>query len=849
MAIRPGLHVSTLPHGCAAPLAGGTLDPLIIPKYVTPLVIPPVMNDTGTAGQYDIAVRQFQQQILPGGIWNTINGRSDAFPATTVWSYGPAADGLPDSTALGGASGVAPAPNSQFNYPSYTVETTTHVPITIDWINDLTSNAWALDPNNKGDALPHLLAVDQSLHWANPVADCKSGESRTDCAGTSAAPYTGPVPIITHVHGAHLSADSDGYTEAWWLPNADNITCVDRDPVTGAPISVPTGHNAVDNTWNVVCEGTIANQLTARDGTVTVNTNVTAGVGNFEYQNDQPSTTIWYHDHSLGMTRLNVYAGPAGFWLLREPGGGETGLTTGVLPGPAPVRGEDLGTTNLPASLGGERNKYREIPIVIQGRSFNADGSLFYPDNRAFFEGLNVEGTAGTADAQFAGEPELRIDMDPLTSDIAPIWNPEAFFNTMVVNGVTWPKLEVAPAQYRFRLLNGTNARFLNLALKITDADGNPVSVSKTYYVLNGDGTYSAQTVSIDELDFYQIGAEQSLKPTVTAIRTAFATDLSGTSVGADGIVDDPTPQSSTDQALLMGVAERADVIVDFRGLPDGTIITMTNTAADSPFGGFPDTPADPFTTGQVMRFVLNSAHLGLSPTDELRDANNAVINPGTAATHVDDLTVDPAALENFEVVVTNPIDRDLALVEEESALICVDVDLEGNLVQVPGIIPEAGVCAVGEAFAPKAAVLGTVDVNNGAQVTLWSDPITTNVNSDGSGANRAERWNLWNFTVDGHPIHVHLVKFKVLGRYAIGGEFGDGSSTVTTSAEGREAWEDGWKDTVITYPGEVTSIAADFDINGLYVWHCHIVEHEDNEMMVPMCVGEAGVDCPAQLF
>ncbi len=81
--------------------------------------------------------------------------------------------------------------------------------------------------------------------------------------------------------------------------------------------------------------------------------------------------------------------------------GGETGLVTGILPGPAPVRGEDLATTNLPASLGGSRNKYREIPIVIQGRSFNDDGSLFYPDNRAFFEGLNVEGTAGTAGEQF----------------------------------------------------------------------------------------------------------------------------------------------------------------------------------------------------------------------------------------------------------------------------------------------------------------------------------------------------------------------------------------------------------------------------------------------------------------
>jgi FtsP/CotA-like multicopper oxidase with cupredoxin domain len=117
-------------------------------------------------------------------------------------------------------------------------------------------------------------------------------------------------------------------------------------------------------------------------------------------------------------------------------------------------------------------------------------------------------------------------------------------------------------------------------------------------------------------------------------------------------------------------------------------------------------------------------------------------------------------------------------------------------------------------------------------------------VNADGTFTESAEQWNLWNFTVDGHPIHVHLVKFKVLGRTAIGG----GASVINTP-NGVQPWENGWKDTVITYPGEITSIAADFDINGLYVWHCHILEHEDNEMMVPMCVGVAGVDCPAQLF
>lgn len=111
----------TLATAQAVPLPGGTLDPLTIPKYVTPLVIPPVMNNTGAANDYDIAVRQFKQQILPGGIWNTLNGRADAFPATKVWSYGPAADLMPDSTSLGGGAGIAPAPNSQFNYPAYTL--------------------------------------------------------------------------------------------------------------------------------------------------------------------------------------------------------------------------------------------------------------------------------------------------------------------------------------------------------------------------------------------------------------------------------------------------------------------------------------------------------------------------------------------------------------------------------------------------------------------------------------------------------------------------------------------------------------------------------------------------------
>ena len=145
----------------AAPLPGGTLDPLTIPKYVTPLVIPPVMHDNGAINKYGIAVRQFRQQILPGGIWNTLNGRTDAFPATTIWSYGPNTDNVPDSSALGGGVGIAPAPNSQFNYPAYTVETISGTPVNVRWINDLKNPV-------TGNYLPHLLPIDQTLHWANP---------------------------------------------------------------------------------------------------------------------------------------------------------------------------------------------------------------------------------------------------------------------------------------------------------------------------------------------------------------------------------------------------------------------------------------------------------------------------------------------------------------------------------------------------------------------------------------------------------------------------------------------------------------------------------------------------------
>jgi hypothetical protein len=190
------------------PVPGGTLDLSNFPQFVTPLVIPPVMKNTGTANDYDIAMRQFKQQILPGGIWDTLCGTSNGRPATTVFGYGPAADPTP---------AIAPDDNSQFNYPAYTIETvanTGNVPgnqVTVTWINDLVA-----DPDKCKDSpdetscgfIPHPLPVDQTLHWANPAQKCIDNNPRTNCRGSSQTRYIGPIPMVTHLHGAHVDAHS-----------------------------------------------------------------------------------------------------------------------------------------------------------------------------------------------------------------------------------------------------------------------------------------------------------------------------------------------------------------------------------------------------------------------------------------------------------------------------------------------------------------------------------------------------------------------------------------------------------------------------------------------------------------
>jgi FtsP/CotA-like multicopper oxidase with cupredoxin domain len=140
------------------------------------------------------------------------------------------------------------------------------------------------------------------------------------------------------------------------------------------------------------------------------------------------------------------------------------------------------------------------------------------------------------------------------------------------------------------------------------------------------------------------------------------------------------------------------------------------------------------------------------------------------------------------------------------------------------------------EDVGPREALLGTTDASGNPEPLMWTDPVT-----EKPRLNDIELWEIYNFTADAHPIHIHEVQFQVINRQALVADE-EGISLPPTRLVGDpfppEPWERGFKDTVIAYPGQVTRIKALFDIPGQFVWHCHIVEHEDNEMMRPLRVG-----------
>ena len=406
----------------------------------------------------------------------------------------------------------------------------------------------------------------------------------------------------------------------------------------------------------------------------------------YTHGNTQEAAGLWYHDHAVGITRLNVFAGLAGGYLIRNA--------------------DDLGDgTLLPA------DPY-EVPLIIQDRMFKADGSFDYPAN---------------------GNPSTPRP-----------WAPEFFGDVATVNGKAWPNLDVARGKYRFRVWNGSNARFYNLRF------------------LNG----------LRSLTFYQIGSD-------------------------GGLLNAPVPLNQ----LLLAPGERADLVVDFAGLRAGATITLFNGAVA------------PYPTGPRLRRRGGATLYRIMQFTVTRAAGWTKPIPATLrATTI-------TGLAGRRVAAT----RDMTLVEIQ--------DTQG---------------------APLMVLVNNRNFDTTERTIVGKDTL--------------EQWNLINTTVDAHPMHLHFTQFQVLNRQKFDSAryftdtYGTQPVTPNTGSYPPPSVNDyllpgtttpppneqGWKDTVIAMPGEVTRILVPFGANavpgspmaiqashtGEYVWHCHIVEHEDNDMM-----------------
>jgi spore coat protein A len=329
------------------------LDPLKIPKFVNDLDFPPTVfvpkNVTDNAGnlirqEYTVQVTPYTQQMLPQV---DENGNPTGFPRTQILAYAGEAKNAVTGQYLGL---VASTPGSTF-------EAIQGVPVQVKWVNNLVYSG--------GEPLSYFLPVDPTLHWANP------NNMPMDISATDAPAYPPgyteaqtPIPIVTHLHGGETPSASDGHPDAWWTADGK--------------------HGPAYNTAELA----------------------DANAAVFVYPNGQPPTTLWYHDHALGLTRLNVLSGLAGFYLIRN----FSDPVEALVP-----KGEF------------------EMPLCIQDRRFLTDGSLYYP-------------TVGN-------NPEVH-----------PYWEETFLGNTVVVNGKVWPNTNVKQGQYRLRLLDGSNSRFYQIS-------------------------------------------------------------------------------------------------------------------------------------------------------------------------------------------------------------------------------------------------------------------------------------------------------------------------------------------------------------------------------------------------
>jgi spore coat protein A len=417
------------------------------------------------------------------------------------------------------------------------------------------------------------------------------------------------------------------------------------------------------------------------------------------YPNDQRAAMLWYHDHVMGVTRFNVYAGLAGLWIVRDQRERELELPEGP--------------------------PY-EVPLLLADRNFDVDD-----DGR--LTGALLHKT----------DPEVMECFSPFTT----------------VNGTVWPYLDVEPTTYRFRLLNGSNARTYRLVLT---RDGRP-----------------------DHERITQIGTEAGLLL---------------------------APVSSPAQGLVLASAERADLLVDFSDLPPGSELTLWNTAT-APFDG---TFVDPATAG--------TADLdGLLPFPEVLRIR---VGEGRRSR----LRIPPVLASDFRRTSRDQLGgavvRAIALVEQEG---------EPPMLTMHELAPDLD--------GKETFVTLVESGDDGSERTTRWRSIASRFEDTTTffpTLHEPEVWRLINLTGDTHPIHLHLDPFKVLERHpatvaAATVRIGAADDSIPHSLDDNEL---GLKDTVRVNANEVVDIVVRFDVFcGRYMYHCHILEHEDHDMMRPFVV------------
>jgi FtsP/CotA-like multicopper oxidase with cupredoxin domain len=537
------------------------------------------------------------------------------------------------------------------------------------------SRVWAYDGSVPGPTIETLRGMELEVVWDNrlegplPVIVTVAPKSLADGVPLQCLPGRSggePDPAaaalsgwsVTHLHGGLTQAPSDGWTENLIAP----------------------GQCALDS-----------------------------------YPNDQRATMLWYHDHVMGVTRFDVYAGLAGLWIVRDERERELELPEGP--------------------------PY-ELPLLLADRNFDTD-----------------------LDGALTGELLHKTDPDVM----------ECFGPFTTVNGTVWPHLDVEPTTYRFRVLNGSNARTYRLVLT---RDGNP-----------------------DHGRISQIGTEGGL---LTA------------------------PVSLPSDGLVVASAERADLLVDFSDLASGTELILWNTAA-APFDG---ASVDPATAG--------SPNLqGLLPWPEVLRIR--VVEGRRHRRRVPSVLANDLRRTSRDAL-GDAVVRAIALVEQEA-------DAEG----MPPMLTLRELAADPTGTEPVITIFEPA-ADGRQRVTRWRTVATRfeDRTTFFPMLHQPEIWRFVNLTEDTHPMHVHLDHFQVLDRHpatvelSAGGITAAGTSAVVRIGEAPEdgishALDDnerGLKDTVRVNANEVVDILVRFDtFCGRYMYHCHILEHEDGDMMRPFAI------------